>query len=145
MSTTERLDLGPYGSMIENGKIAYAIPDLDVSPTVEVVVTQISPNEVRRNDLDLAANLGCDVVTATQTRANQTSKLVKVTRKHISTNATLMTETPYEVSAHLVLRFDERYATLEQKEQVIGALINFLMEKSDNTNRNVIRIAKGEL
>jgi hypothetical protein len=131
--------------MINGAKISYEIPDVDVSPSVDVVETSIGQSDVVRSDLALQANLACKVVTSTQTRGSIRSKMAKVTRHYVSTNPTLMTETPYEVSAHLVVRSDERYATLEDQQQVIGALLSFLLEKADGTTRNVVRLALGEL
>jgi hypothetical protein len=131
--------------MINNAKISYEIPDVSVTPTVEVTEIHIGPNEVVRGDLALETNLPCRVTTSNEVRNNIASKLAKVTRRYVSTNATLQTETPYEVSAHIVLRADQRYATTEQKLEVVGALISFLMEKADGSDRNVVRLAKGEL
>jgi hypothetical protein len=131
--------------MINGAKIAYEIPDVEVEPNVDVVETSIGQNDVVRTDVALQANQTCKVTTSTQTRGSITSKMAKVARHYVSSNATLMTETPYEVSAHLVVRYDERYATQEDKTQVIGALLNFLLEKADGEVRNVVRLALGEL
>jgi len=131
--------------MITGSKIAYAIPDVTVDPAVDIVETSIGQYDVVRKDTALPANLPCEVVTSTQIRNHIASKLAKVKRNYVSTNATLQTETPYEVSAHLVLRFDERYASESDFQQVVGALLNFLLEKADGQTRNVMRLALGEL
>lgn len=132
--------------MIQNARIAYSVPSITNQPLLPITETSVGPTEVVRHDLDLASNVGCRVATSTQTRGKVTSKLAKVTKHFVSSNPTLMTETPYEVSAHLVIRYDERYTVQENLEQVIGALMNFLLSSEEGNDKpNVLRLAIGEL
>lgn len=60
-------------------------------------------------------------------------------------NEGLATEEAYEISANLALKFDGRYATAEQKAQVISNLLSFLLSKVGESEMNYVRLCRGEL
>lgn len=79
------------------------------------------------------------------TAGNQGQVASGIYRKFVA-NSGLATEESFEVSANLALKFDRRYATVEQKRQVIEDLIAFLLsEESEGAGLNLLRIAQGEL
>lgn len=131
--------------MITNSAINYGAPP---ASTVDISLTEtnIGLNEVKRRDLSLQANLPCELVVSTEKRGTSNNRLVKLTRRFVSSNATLQTETPYEVSCHLVIRADERYATYENQDLVVNGLIRWLTSNTgEGEQMNVKRVVRGEL
>lgn len=130
--------------MITNTQYGTEVPSATVA--TPIVETQIGPDRIIRKDLAQDATTQRSFETGITQSKNATRVMAKVTFNLVNSNATLNIETPYQVSAHLVLTADNRYATQSNKEAVLTALLSWLCSAaSEDDDSNVIRLAKGEI
>lgn len=134
--------------MISTAKVLATLPNVtDVSTGQTLTITSISKNEIERRVLAEGPDAPCIVTTAAEAKGTIARKLIKLVDRHVNTNSELQIESPYDVTAHIVVTYDTRYTTKEDLEAAIAKLLSFCTsaEAGSNGFRNIVRVVLGEL
>lgn len=133
--------------MISTAKVLATLPNVtDVSTGQTLTITSISKNEIERRVLAEGPDAPCIVTTAAEAKGTIARKLIKLVDRHVNTNSELQIESPYDVTAHIVLTYDTRYTTNADLNAAVAKLLSFCNSVEQGASgRNIMRIALGEL
>lgn len=134
--------------MISTAKVLAALQDqTDVSEGQPLTITSISKNEIERRTLaEGPVDAPCIVTTAAESKGTIARKLIKLVDRHVNTNSELQIESPYDVTAHVVVTYDTRYTTKDDLKEAIAKLMSFCNSSEEGAlSRNILRVAYGEL
>lgn len=133
--------------MINSAKVLATMPEAtDVSTGQTLTITSISKNEIERRVLAEGPDAPCIVTTAAESKGVIARKLIKLVDRHVNTNSELQIESPYDVTAHIVVTYDTRYTTENDITAAVAKLLSFCNSTEwSGARRNITRIAMGEL
>lgn len=132
--------------MITASKVLSEMPPLvDMTNGESLTITAISKNEIERRILS-SESAPTQLVTAGEKKGSVVRKLIKLTAPHVHVNSDLQLENPYDITTHIVVTYDERYASHTDIEAAIAQLFTWCLSRENATSlRNVMRVAVGEL
>lgn len=132
--------------MINSSAILNTLPTA-TEPTTDLTIMSIGPASVERKDMSAGMNVGATLTTQKETKNNVSRRMVKVVHPFVGEDPILAIPVMYNVTAHLVITSDDRFAKIADLSATLAELLNWCLQEEETgvSGVNVLRLAQGEL